>query len=212
MFRKNNILNLVAVGTILSACTTPVLESPRPVEPGKVQVGLYTDMTTYYGGLGLVPTGLILRTGITKSISVSFRASLYGAGMDMKKSFGKKAIVFGFNSLISNSMFSDTAYMSSGWTWVHATWIMSSRKESPSYEAYILIGPYAFLPSRDIGKPIPWGFRVALGAASKNLPLVNIALEYGFIIPINNQVNPFEEYYGDLYTIPYGAAGIFLDF
>ncbi len=211
MLRRNYTLLLLVAGAILSGCTTPLLESPHPIKPGEIQVGLYSDMTSYQGGLGLVPTGIILRTGITENTSISMRASLYGAGMDVKRSFGKRAIAFGFNAFLTSFLF-DTTNMSAGWTWVHATWIMSSKKQLPSYDAYLLMGPYAFLPLRDPKKSTPWGFRVAIGISSKNLSLVNVVMEYGFLLPIYNYENPLEEYYGNVYLIPYGAVGFFFSF
>ncbi|GEM_PF-2738535 len=214
---KKKFVQILLSGTfLLSGCAVPLLESPAPMEPGKVQVGLYTDMIMSQAGLGLMPTGIILRAGIMKNTSISLRASVYGAGMDLKRSFGKNAISIGFNSFISSFLFSDTTDLSSGWTWVHATWMLSSKKYSSSYDAFFLSGLYAFLPTRDTRKSAPWGLRAAIGISSKNLSSrqspISFAMEYGFLIPVSNKDNPLEEYYGDLFVIPYGAVGIFLSF
>ncbi len=216
MLKSKKTLQLLLVGGLLSGCATPLLESPRPMEPGEVQVGLYTDMImSYTGGFTPIPTGIMLKAGITKNTSISLRASVYGAGMDVKRSFGKRAIAFGFNTFAAGFMFSDTSDFSAGWTWIHTTWIMESKRTFHSYNAYFLAGPYAFLPARNMTKPVPWGIRAAIGISSKDISLTNtisVVLEYGFLLPINNEENLFEEYYGDIFIIPYRAIGLFLSF
>jgi len=213
---KRKIVQVFFIGTfLLSGCAVPLLESPAPMEPGEIDIGIYSD--ALFGG-GLYPTGIMLKAGLTKNISLSARAAIYGAGLDIKRSFGNRAVALGFNSFLFSAGSNSPMY---GWTWIHLTGIIGSRKNSSTNNSLLrnmdislLIGPYAYVNTINTESHVPWGLRMAMGLAIGKQSPVKVLTEYGFLIPLSGTPFPYDDNSNsyDYYMMPYGSLGIFFGF